>query len=236
MPRRSIENTASPSASWSDVRSSAVGNRRVDALPAGVRAACRRARSSSLYSDVRVKSTSRSGSAIVGRQPDPVDRERFVARPIGGGRAARAGHRARRPSCSAASGLGDLRERPHLAALRYAALLDDLEQAVQRSERTLERPAVDRRADATGASQDAVGAELADGVAGGVAADAVDLHQFAIGREALLEVSRAPSAAGARHRAVPRAASGPARSSVSRAVGRSRHRGLPSLRASIQTR
>jgi hypothetical protein len=85
--------------------------------------------------------------------------------------------------------VGDPFEVPDLAVLFDPRLLDDLEQAVQRTERSFECAAVDRRADAAGAPHDAVGAELGHRVTCGVPADLVHLHQLAVGREPIGEVA-----------------------------------------------
>ena len=80
-------------------------------------------------------------------------------------------------------------QRANRAVLRHTGLLDELEQAVQRSERALEGAMVDGGSDAARSPQDAAGAELGDRMAGGVAADLVDLHQLAVGRETRCELA-----------------------------------------------
>ncbi len=128
------------------------------------------------------------------RQPQPVDRQRFVVgetqpaevqqRRVGG-----------EPELGGGFGVCGAFELEDTAALFDAAALDELEQAVQRTERLLELATVDRRADAALALDDAVGAELGDGMTGGVAAHLVDLDQLAVGREAVLEMPHLQAAA-----------------------------------------
>ena len=124
----------------------------------------------------------------VGRQPDAVDREWFVAGPT----EPIDQHQRRvgtQPELVGGLRVGHETEVADFAVLRDAALLDDLEEAVERSERPFERSAVDGRADAACPPEDPVGAELAHRVAGGVATDVVHLHEFAIGREPVRELT-----------------------------------------------
>ena len=175
-------------------------------------AACRSVRSSSLYSEVCVKSASRSGSAISAGQPDPVDRERFVTgeskrsmkHQLGVGLEAEL--LGRLGSWTRSSARTSLRWGTPDSSTTWNRLYSD-------AERALERATVDRRADAARPAQDPVGAELADGVACRVAADPVDLHQLAVGREPVDEVAQRPCAAAARARAATTAASESSRSS-----------------------
>ena len=127
-------------------------------------------------------------SRDVGGQPDPVDGERLVsgvAQPreddeFGRGVDTELRRRERIPRPT---------QLEHSAALGEPGLLHDLKQAVERPEGALDPLMVDGCAHAARATDDAVDAEPAHGMARRVAAHAVDLHQFTVGREADPEVT-----------------------------------------------
>jgi hypothetical protein len=122
------------------------------------------------------------------REPRSIQGECFIARKTDSLKKQQ-GSGGRESELSGDRFVGALFESEYLAALLDARRLNRFEQAVQRTERLLEFGVVDHGATPPLAAKDAALVEVPDRFADGVAADAVFLDEFAVGRESFVELT-----------------------------------------------